>query len=76
MKTLYGVRLWSVAIEYSYKLDAGRDTITSTAKLWITTARESLPMATKKATTFLKHNRSKYPKAKITAITAKGFIDA
>jgi hypothetical protein len=71
MKSLYGLHLWAVSVSYRHP-----NTSNSGTKLWITTAHDSIVMATKKTHTFLRHHRDWYPKAKITAVESHGFIDA
>jgi hypothetical protein len=67
-----GLHLCNVTVRY-YNTDTRAF---FTVGLWIVTSGESLPIALKKAQTFLKHNRDEYQKAQIRKVEYKGTIDA
>jgi hypothetical protein len=71
-KSVAGQHLWNVTVRY-YSLDRGSFV---TVGLWIMTSGESLPIALKKAQTYLKHNRYEYRQAQIRKVEYQGTIDA
>lgn len=69
--TIAGMHLWSVQVEFSSYLNRKQS-----RTLIIATRRHVLLDAQRKATTYLKANRSDYPKAQITGIQNGGHVDA
>jgi hypothetical protein len=67
-----GLHLWNVTVRY-YSPDTRAF---FTVGLWFVTSGESLPIALKKAQTFLKRNRDEYRKAQIRKVEYNGTIDA
>jgi hypothetical protein len=67
-----GLHLWNVTVRY-FNVDSRAF---YTLGLWIITSGESLPIALKKAQTYLKRNRDEYRQAQIRKVEYQGTIDA
>lgn len=70
-QTIAGMRLWEVDIEYDTSFSQKVD-----RTLTISTRGKSMTQALKKAASHLKAFRFDYPKARITGIRERGWIDA
>jgi hypothetical protein len=66
-----GLHLWEIKVSYTEASGAAFH-----VNLWITTTRQSLPLAIQKAKTFLKREREAYPRAIIKSVSDRGTIDA